>query len=128
MKKGYALPYRPIIGISGQHGAEDHQHSIRETYFDSVMRAGGLPVLLPRVADAETAQALLSHFDGLLLAGGVLLSQISIGDWRLSHARLIFLGCTVMILVAFAFLLKFCNQEQEERGRWQGEPGHGNAH
>jgi len=71
MKKGYALPYRPIIGVSGQHGMEDHQHSIRETYFDSVMRAGGLPVLLPRVADAETAQALLSHLDGLLLAGGV---------------------------------------------------------
>ena len=96
-------------------------------------------MFLPRPGNEVMAMAFISTCQqaggaagrflvSLLLAGGVLLSQISIGDWRLSHARLIFLGCTVMILVAFAFLLKFCNQEQEERGRWQGEPGHGNAH
>lgn len=65
------MTYRPIIGISGQHSVDDHNHSIRETYFDSVMRAGGLPVLLPRVSDADTAKDLLTHLDGLLLAGGV---------------------------------------------------------
>ncbi len=63
-----------------------------------------------------------------LIAGGVLLSQISIGSWSFSHARLIFFGCIVMLVFAFGFLLRFCNQEQEEQGRWQGEPGHGHAH
>ena len=64
------MSYRPIIGISGQYNTEDHQHSIRDTYFDSIMRAGGIPVLLPRVTNADIAKDLLAHLDGLLLAGG----------------------------------------------------------
>lgn len=61
---------RPVIGICGSHNVTDRQLFIRENYMQSVLRAGGLPVLLPQVADRETVMALLDHLDGLLLAGG----------------------------------------------------------
>lgn len=61
----------PVIGISGSHNAADCQFYIRENYMESVLRAGGVPVLLPEIADEETAEALLDSIDGLLLAGGV---------------------------------------------------------
>ncbi|MDO5378885.1 MAG: gamma-glutamyl-gamma-aminobutyrate hydrolase family protein [Clostridia bacterium] len=61
---------RPVIGICGSHNIGDRQLFIRENYMQSVLRAGGLPMLLPQVADKETAQALLDNLDGLLLAGG----------------------------------------------------------
>ena len=64
------MAVRPIIGISGSHNVAEHQLFIRENYMESVLRAGGLPVLLPHFSDEATAQAMLSSLDGLLLAGG----------------------------------------------------------
>lgn len=64
------MAYRPIIGISGSHNVEEHQLFLRENYMESVLRAGGLPVLLPHFSDEATARALASRLDGLLLAGG----------------------------------------------------------
>lgn len=43
---------------------------VRENYMQSVLRAGGIPVLLPEVEDEATAKAMIDHLDGLLLAGG----------------------------------------------------------
>ena len=64
------MAYRPIIGISGSHNIEEHQLFLRENYMESVLRAGGLPVLLPHFSDEATARAFVSRLDGLLLAGG----------------------------------------------------------
>lgn len=60
----------PLIGISGSHNTQDHNLLIRENYMQSVLRAGGLPVLLPHTDDESAASALLDMLDGLLLAGG----------------------------------------------------------
>ena len=60
----------PIIGISGSHYVADRQMFVRENYMQSVLRAGGIPVLLPEVEDEATAKAMIDHLDGLLLAGG----------------------------------------------------------
>ena len=62
--------YRPIIGISGSHSIGEHQLFLRENYMESVLRAGGLPVLLPHFSDEATARVMASRLDGLLLAGG----------------------------------------------------------
>lgn len=62
--------YRPIIGISGSHNIGEHQLFLRENYMESVLRAGGLPVLLPHFSDEATACVMASRLDGLLLAGG----------------------------------------------------------
>ncbi len=61
---------RPLIGISGGQNQEKTRLQLGKRYAQEVMRAGGLPVLLPYPADEETIDALLSHMDGLLLAGG----------------------------------------------------------
>ena len=66
---------RPIIGISTRprmvqaSGGEMDAHTIEHTYTDSVLRAGGVPVLLPPVP-AGDVPALLDRIDGLVLSGG----------------------------------------------------------
>lgn len=45
-------------------------HGHRQTYVDAVVRAGGVPVLIPLVDDEEVLQTLYDRIDGLLLAGG----------------------------------------------------------
>ena len=49
----------PIIGISGSHNIADRQLFVRENYMQSVLRAGGIPVLLPEIEDKETAAQIL---------------------------------------------------------------------
>ena len=77
------LERRPLIGITTYYvqRSEINDHNrVRGIpgedmtlspldYSRSVEAAGGVPVLLP-VSDPETTKALVSHLDGLLLAGG----------------------------------------------------------
>ncbi len=61
---------RPLIGISGSHNAQERQLFLRENYMQSVLDAGGIPVLLPQMADESVIPEILDQLDGLLLAGG----------------------------------------------------------
>ena len=62
---------RPFIGI-GADLARDEQsrprHQVRATYVDAVVRAGGVPVILPASADARCAA--LERLDGVVIVGG----------------------------------------------------------
>jgi gamma-glutamyl-gamma-aminobutyrate hydrolase PuuD len=62
---------RPVIGI-GADLARDEQsrprHQVRSTYVDAVVRAGGIPVILPATADARCAA--LDRLDGVVIVGG----------------------------------------------------------
>jgi putative glutamine amidotransferase len=62
---------RPFIGI-GADLARDEQarprHQVRATYLDAVVRAGGVPVILPALADARIAA--LDRLDGVVIVGG----------------------------------------------------------
>ena len=64
---------RPIIGISCGFNSNG-DYFLRRQYCDAVLRAGGMPVILPPVimSAAETIEpdALLASLDGLLLSGG----------------------------------------------------------
>ena len=71
---------RPLIGVSGSHNVPEKQLFVRENYLQSVLRAGGLPVLLPHTADEQTVSALLDRLDGLLLAGGVDVDPVHYGE------------------------------------------------
>ena len=71
---------RPLIGVSGSHDGEKRTIFVRENYMDSIINAGGMPVLLPQVADEETAKAMLGQLDGLLLAGGVDINPARFGE------------------------------------------------
>jgi putative glutamine amidotransferase len=69
---------RPIIGITGTR----HQIPLKvpgpglrgvvsaDDYAQGVEAAGGIPVVIPYLAEFETVRALATHLDGLLLGGG----------------------------------------------------------
>jgi len=65
------MGFRPVIGITGAYNEENHRLSLNERYFEAVMRAGGLPIMLPQTSDEEMILAMLDQIDGLLLSGGV---------------------------------------------------------
>ncbi|MEN8235544.1 MAG: gamma-glutamyl-gamma-aminobutyrate hydrolase family protein [Actinomycetota bacterium] len=66
---------RPIIGVTSQPktaisaSGELPSHVIGHTYTDSVLRAGGLPVILPPVQNGDVP-ALLDRLDGIVFTGG----------------------------------------------------------
>lgn len=65
---------RPVIGIPCY--AAERAGNLRpifgnnRSYVEAVLRAGGAPVLLPPVGDAEALDAIRTTLDGLLLSGG----------------------------------------------------------
>lgn len=61
----------PRIGITTTPGTSEHGLIVagERAYADAVVRAGGIPLLLP-VLDPEHADAVLGTIDGLLLSGG----------------------------------------------------------
>ena len=59
---------KPVIGISPSYS--DPKVYAKESYLMAVERAGGLPLILPMVSDARTADELVSLLDGLLMTGG----------------------------------------------------------
>ena len=59
---------RPVIGITANYGEQTAK--LAEAYYKSVWRAGGVPLLIPPIADPTTIINTLEHIDGLLLSGG----------------------------------------------------------
>ncbi len=70
--KAYAsfpeAPYKPLIGITGNYGEQTCK--IAEGYYQSIAKAGGVPVVIPPLSDTATIINTLEHLDGLLLSGG----------------------------------------------------------
>jgi len=61
----------PVIGITTGYKAEKRPTiSVPAAYVDSILLAGGIPLLLPPVDDAPTAERLVEHFNAVLLTGG----------------------------------------------------------
>ena len=59
---------RPIIGITGNY--DEQTCKLAETYYKSVQKAGGVPVIIPPLDDTDSIINTLEHIDGLLLSGG----------------------------------------------------------
>ena len=59
----------PIVGISGAHAPEGATH-VNSTYIKSVLRAGGVPVVLPINNDTEVIKKMIASIDALILTGG----------------------------------------------------------
>ena len=61
----------PVIGITTGYQAEKRPtFSLPGDYVESVLLAGGVPLLLPAVEDARMTERLLAQVDGVLLSGG----------------------------------------------------------
>lgn len=59
----------PLIGVAGSLSSGGSV-SCGDAYMNAVIKAGGVPVVLPHVTDEATAREVLSHVDGLLMTGG----------------------------------------------------------
>ena len=59
---------RPLIGISAN--TADIDLTLRRVYCDQIVRAGGVPMVLPPADDAEVLINMLEGIDGLVLTGG----------------------------------------------------------
>lgn len=60
--------HRPVIGITANYTEGDA--ALRDRYYMQVVRAGGIPVIVPPVADKDVIINTLDHLDALLLTGG----------------------------------------------------------
>lgn len=59
---------KPIIGITGNYG--DKGCELAPGYYKSVIRAGGIPVIIPPCEDKDVIINTLDKIDGLILSGG----------------------------------------------------------
>jgi putative glutamine amidotransferase len=68
-------PTRPIVGINAdfvQATKTLTAHArVNAGYFDAIVAAGGLPVILPPLAKDRELSALLDRLDGIVLSGGL---------------------------------------------------------
>lgn len=65
---------KPLIGLNSDYrSAKKDQPSfsyLYSGYYDAILEAGGLPVILPPLASAADVEQLVSRLDGLVLVGG----------------------------------------------------------
>ncbi len=68
----------PVIGISANY--DDASSKLADGYYKSVLRAGGTPVIIPPLADADSILNTLDRIDGLLLSGGADFNPLLCGE------------------------------------------------
>ncbi|MDE7325270.1 MAG: gamma-glutamyl-gamma-aminobutyrate hydrolase family protein [Lachnospiraceae bacterium] len=71
---------KPVIGILPQYSAKDARLMIGKDYFDSVQKAGGIPLLLPLFSGVADLEEILGRFDGFLYPGGPDVNPLLFGE------------------------------------------------
>lgn len=71
---------KPLIGITSSMGlgiysmTQDNlpqeQHRLGDKYVQAIVKAGGIPVILPAIEDPAVMEAMAEGLDGILLSGG----------------------------------------------------------
>lgn len=69
---------KPIIGITGNFG--DNTCQLSKAYYQSVLEAGGSPLIIPPYVDSASLQSALSQVDAIILSGGGDLNPLLIGE------------------------------------------------
>ena len=69
---------QPVIGITGNY--EDLTCKLGKGYYQSVVRAGGVPLIIPPVADKDVLMNTLDHIDALILSGGGDINPLYAGE------------------------------------------------
>ncbi len=60
---------KPLIGIPCRYNWHKNYYELRETYSDAVYDAGGVPVLVPLIAEVGYIEAVLDRLDAVCLSG-----------------------------------------------------------
>lgn len=64
---------KPIIGLNADYSATGDKPAVSYVsagYYDAISRVGGIPVILPPLADEDDLEQVLRLVDGMLLVGG----------------------------------------------------------
>ena len=71
--------HSPLIGLSAS--INDKGYSmVSATYINSIVKAGGTPVILPAVTDGQTLRSAVAQLDGLILVGGADVNPLWYGE------------------------------------------------
>ena len=68
----------PVIGLTGNF--RDGDCTLAEGYYQSVLKAGGVPVILPPYEEMELLVNTLDSLDGILLTGGGDINPLYLGE------------------------------------------------
>jgi microsomal dipeptidase-like Zn-dependent dipeptidase/gamma-glutamyl-gamma-aminobutyrate hydrolase PuuD len=69
---------RPVIGISSNR--KEGLSCIADPYFQAVILAGGIPILIPVTTDITTLTSIAKKLDGLILSGGIDIDPHFLGE------------------------------------------------
>ena len=75
------MPFRqtaPMIGLTGNFS--DNSCTLAEGYYQSILKAGGVPVIIPPFDDSELLVHTLNQLDGVLLTGGGDINPLFLGE------------------------------------------------
>ena len=73
-----AAPAKPVIGITANYA--DDSCKLGRGYYQSVIEAGGVPVVIPPSADTAVLMNTLDHIDALILSGGADINPLWSGE------------------------------------------------
>ena len=68
----------PVIGLTGNF--RDGDCTLAEGYYQSVLKAGGIPFIIPPHEDADVLTETLAGLDGILLTGGADINPLFLGE------------------------------------------------
>lgn len=68
----------PVIGLTGNF--RDGDCTLAEGYYQSVLKAGGIPFIIPPHEDAGVLAETLAGLDGILLTGGADINPLFLGE------------------------------------------------
>ena len=61
---------KPLIGITPAYNTTKMQYDLPPSYTNAIIKAGGIPVILPYTSDADIMQQIADTCDGFLYSGG----------------------------------------------------------
>ena len=65
---------KPLIGINTDYRSTRKEHAalsfVAAGYYDGIIASGGIPVILPPLADEDDVVQVLDMLDGIVLVGG----------------------------------------------------------
>ena len=68
----------PVIGITGNYTQETC--TLAEGYYQSVLKAGGIPFIIPPFYETDRLGELLDRLDGIIFSGGGDINPLLLGE------------------------------------------------
>lgn len=81
------MPRKPIIGITTAYDFERNTSNLKDDYYDAVVQAGAVPILVPVVEEKNIWMSYLNLCDGFILSGGPDIDAAYFGKSNMPYAN-----------------------------------------